>query len=195
MTKTTYTVQTFISREYFMRKLRTGVMITFLFTATVGGAASIDKYHVQKESIQTEQVVTVPAKSTISGDVVPVSIMAETQNSLMFKTMQAYDNMLERQPQAEGLEPVMRFITEGVGDINAERVSMDSNTENMVLNVSYRMPDDMLLSISKPLETMGDTFVMFNVYHKRHLLLSETTSIELLSQYIHNVEEKIRELG
>ena len=193
MNKTTCTVQTLISRESFMRKLRTGVMITFLFTATVCGAAPIEHYHVQRESKQTEQVVTVPAKSTISGDVVPVSIMAETQNSLMFKTMQAYDSLVERQPQATALEPVMHFVTDGVGNINAERVSMDCDTESMVLNVAYRMPGDILMSISKPLDTLDDRLVMFNVYHRRDLLVSDRASIEMLANYIRAIESRISE--
>ena len=42
---------------------------------------------------------------------------------------------------------------------------------------------------------MDDAFVMFNVYHGRDLLLSDSASIELLSEYIHDVEERIKELA
>ena len=40
---------------------------------------------------------------------------------------------------------------------------------------------------------MDDAYVMFNVYHLRELLVSDTARIDLLAQYVRNVEKKIAE--
>lgn len=196
MKKTFYTAQMLASRSSFMRTLRTGVMITFLFTATLSNATpSEQRYTVERDIVTTEKIATIPAKSTLNKDVVSIEIFADSYSALGFKTTQAYDRLVERCPQATELEPVMRFVTDGIGNIDAERVVMDCDPENKVLNVSYKLHDDMLLSVSKPLETMDDVFVMFNVYHGRDLLLSDSASIELLSEYLHNVEERIKALA
>lgn len=195
MKKTLYTAQTFTMRAAFMKKLRTGAMITFMFTATIASATPVERYEVMRDNVATETIATVPAKSTQTKNSIPVEILADSYSALGFKTMQAYDRLVERCPRATEMEPVMRFVTEGIGDVDAERVVMDCDLENKVLNVSYKLHDDMLLSVSKPLETMDDAFVMFNVYHGRDLLLSDSASIELLSEYIHDVEERIKELA
>ena len=65
MNKPTYTVEQLNRRYEFVRKLRRGVMITFLFTAlTVGaGAAPAERYNSSLE-VETHQVVTMaPAVS------------------------------------------------------------------------------------------------------------------------------------
>lgn len=171
-------------------------MITFLFTATLSNATpSEQRYTVERDIVTTEKIATIPAKSTLNKDVVSIEIFADSYSALGFKTTQAYNRLVERCPQATELEPVMRFVTDGIGNIDAERVVMDCDPENKVLNVSYKLHDDMLLSVSKPLETMDDAFVMFNVYHGRDLLLSDSASIELLSEYLHNVEERIKALA
>lgn len=192
---TFYTVQTFPLRDAFKKTLRTGVMITFMFAATVASANPVKQYVAEQAAVTTETIATVSAKNILTKDIIPVEIFADSHSTLEFNTLQAYDRMVERCPQASELEPVMRFVTDGLGDIKAERVVMDCDMNNKVLNVSYRMHDNMLLSISKPLDTMDDGFVMFNVYHGRELLVSDSASIELLSQYIHNVENRIKELA
>ena len=195
MKKYFYTAQTITLKETFKKKLRTGVMITFMFTATMASAAPIERYEVERDLVTTERIATVAAKSTQTKDIIPVEILADSCSDLEYKTIQAYNRLVERCPQATEMENVMRFVTEGIGNIAAERVVMDCDVDNKVFNVSYKLHDDMLLSISKPLDTMDDGFVMFNVYHKRELLLSDSASIELLSEYIHNVEDRTKELA
>lgn len=196
MKKYFYTAQTITLKETFMKKLRTGVMITFMFTATVAGAAPIEqRYEVERDLVTTERIATVTAKSTQTKDTIPIDILADSCSNLEYNTMQAYNCLVGRCPKATEMENVMRFVTEGIGDIDAERVVMDCDLDSKVFNVSYKLQDDMLLSISKPSDTMDDSFVMFNVYHKKELLLSDSASIELLSEYIHNVEDRIKELA
>ena len=105
----------------------------------------------------------------------------------------AFYNLTARMPEAVELEAVADFITDGIGDIDVERVVMDCDRTSKVLNVAYRLPGDILLSVNKPLDTMDDAYVMFNVYHLRELLVSDTARIDLLAQYVRNVEKKIAE--
>ena len=86
---------------------------------------------------------------------------------------------------------MMHFIIEGIGNVDAERITMDYDASSKVLNVAYRLQGDMLLSVSKPLDTMDDIFVMFNMYHLRELLVSDSASIGLLAEYVVNVEKRM----
>ena len=183
MKKITYSATSY-PFDYFVKKtLRTGLVISFMFTAVQAHAITENSYHTQTPT-EVENVITLPSVGT-----------AVQTKSVDYMTEVAFQNTVKRFPAAAEMNPVMRFVAKGIGDIQVERVSVDCDATNKVLNVAYRLPDDILLSISKPLETMDDAFVMFNVYHKRQLLLSETASIDLLSQYIHNVEEKVQKLG
>lgn len=193
MKKTFYTAATFPYGNTIVKKLRTGIVVTFIFTASLMGAIPIENYEARQESNTTEIVTTISAKSTLTKDIIPVTILADNHSTLMYKTECAFNRMIELHPQAIELAPVMHFVTERVGTINAERVMMDCDMGNKVLNVAYRLPGDILFSINKPLDTMDDELVMFNVYHLRELLVSDMASIDMLGQYIHNVEKKIAE--
>ena len=178
---TTYNATSYPYPLLVKKTLRTGLVISFMFTAVEVHAVTDNLYQTQTPA-ETENLISLPSETTV--------ISQNIKNI----TEAAFQNTVKRLPAAVEMEPVMRFVANNIGDIQAERVSVDCDVTNKVLNVAYRLPYDMLLSISKPLETMGDSFVMFNVYHRRQLLLSETASIELLSQYIHNVEEKVQKI-
>ena len=85
----------------------------------------------------------------------------------------------------------MNFIVEGIGNINIEKVAVDCDLDSEILNVVYRLPDNVVLSISKPLETIDDDFVAFNLYHNRKLLVTDNANIGLLSHYINEVESNL----
>lgn len=102
----------------------------------------------------------------------------------------AFDELCKNKPAAIEMKPAFCLISEGIGDILAEKVSVSCDVDNKILNVAYRLPSDMLLSVSKPLNTMDDRFVMFNLFHLRDLLISDTAEVSFLSTYIHNAEAR-----
>lgn len=184
MSKPIYTVREYIEKHEFTRHLRTAVVTFMLFSVTAAGADNV-KYYADCD--QTPVIETMVGGQNITlNRVVP---------SLSNAAFMAYNKLISRVPEAAVLEPVATFITEGIGDITAEHIVMDCDMSDKVLNVAYRLPGDLLLSINKPLDTMDDKFVIFNVYHKRNLLVSEAASIDLLAQYIRNIEKRITELA
>lgn len=102
----------------------------------------------------------------------------------------AFDELCNNKPEAMEMKPAFCFISAGIGDIMAEKVSVSCDVDSKIMNVAYRLPGNMLLSVSKPLNTMDDKFVMFNLFHLRDLLISDTAEISFLSTYIHNAEAK-----
>lgn len=185
MSKLTYTVKAFTDRLEFTRHLRTAV-VTFMLMPVAAMAMPEDVSYRMEENTATV-VETVMAGQSVSMN----QVMTATTALGMADT--AFNQLVARVPEALEMEPVADFITGGIGNIEAERVVMDCDKESKVLNVAYRLSGDILLSVSKPLETMDDEFVMFNVYHLRDLLVSDTARIDLLAQYVRNVESRIAE--
>ena len=184
MSKPIFSVREHIDRLEFTRQLKT-VVVTFMLSSVTAAGAENVKYYAKRNVIPFKETVVGGQNATLN------RVMPAVNTS--FKAAIAFDKLTERMPEAVEMKPVATFITEGIGSIETERVSMDYDMKAKVLNVSYCLPGDLLLSINKPYDTMEDIFVMFSIYHNRRLLVSETVSIDLLAQYIRNVEKKIAE--
>ena len=183
MCKPTYTVKEYIKTHEFTRHINTMIVTFMLFAVTSVGTASQVNFRADGMT-QSTVVKEVSGHSVTLNRVMP-----------MTKTMQmadaAFDKLTARMPEAKEAEPVKHFITEGIGNVDAECVTMDYDADSKVLNVAYRLQGDMLLSVNKPLDTMDDEFVMFNMYHLRDLLVSDSSSIGLLAEYVVNVEKRM----
>ncbi len=107
----------------------------------------------------------------------------------------AFERLREIKPQVSNVTETFSFIRDGIGEIYAEKVSVTYDVQSQVLNVAYRLPGNMLFSVSKPLSTMDDDYVMFNLFHLRKLLISDTADISLLSQFIRNAELKVANIA
>lgn len=185
MNRPSYLVQDYLQRREFTSKLKTTVVTFFLFSVMTGSSLPVDYQSTIPSQAHVESVF---GDSCITlNKVTPYTSFTSIQE----KTSKAFDLLTKRLPDAYIMRPIARFISDGLGDIKAKRVMMDCDTKSNILNVSYRLQENILLSVSKPLNTIDDSFVMFNLYHERDLLLSECAHISLLAQYIKNVEEKI----
>lgn len=102
----------------------------------------------------------------------------------------AYATLCDKNPEAGTLRPVYEFMRKGLEVINAEKVSMDCNTESGMLNISFRLPEGVILSVTKLGETLNDNLVAFNIFSKRQLILSDVCEINMLADYIENVQSK-----
>ena len=98
-----------------------------------------------------------------------------------------FNNLAAVDSTVNGLETVIEFIKNSIGDVCAEKVSVDCDTESKIVNVSYRFSNGIVVSVSKPLETMDDEFVSFNAYSNRKLLVSDITTIPMLMAYLRGI--------
>ena len=194
MKKTTFFVRNIIIRQSVKKTLQTGAIVSFLFMHQTSTAAPT--LYTAQEIIPLHSVVTLPVSDASNGGhETNIEIFANDNYTSVYRTVLSFNKLIERYPEAVEMEPVMRFIADGIGNICIERVSVDCDTDSKVLNVAYRLPGNMLLSIRKPLCTMSDPYVMFNVYHLRKLLISDSASIDLLAQYMREVESHYSELA
>lgn len=183
MCKPTYNVKEYIKTHEFTRHIKTMIVTFMLFAVTSVGTTSQVNYTADRMSPST-------VEKKVSGHSVTLNrVMPMTKTMQMAET--AFDKLTARMPEAIEAGPVMHFITEGLDNVDAERVTMDYDVGSKVLNVAYRLYGDMLLSVNKPLDTMDDEFVMFNMFHLRELLVSDSASIELLAEYVVNVEKRM----
>ena len=180
------------------KRLRSGVMISFFALSSISTSVAKDNQFTYLIEDDLKPITAVTAKNFVSGEIIPdaIEIFANNILSTSDKTFISFEKLtMNHSEEAANMEPVVRFIAEGMGDIIAEKVSVNCDFENEIINVAYRLPNDILLSVSKPLSTMTDTFVMFNLFNKRQLLVSDSASIELLSTYIKKVESRVAKLA
>ena len=102
-----------------------------------------------------------------------------------------FHRLAEIDSKVNELETVVEFITNSIGDVGAKKVSVDCDTESKIVNVCYLFLNGIIVSISKPLETMDDGFVVFNAYHNRKLILTEITTIPFIKEYMSKITLKI----
>lgn len=173
--------------------------VTFSFLCVV--ASPIQAFNQIEYSLsqQTKCVTTTIIQSDISqapiGENSCVSLFCNNTYNVTDMLDEAFDNLVARVPSASDANETFCLIRKGLGNILAEKVSVRYDVTSKVLNVAFRLPDDMLLSVMKPLETMDDSYVMFNLYHLRELLISDTAEVNFLSQYIRNAEQKAAQIS
>ena len=196
MNKPTYFVGEIVGIDTFTQRLRKSVITFFLSTTMALSATAVNQYYTRIEKAP-QSLITVSVTERISGAKIPdgIEIFANNSYTSLDMTELSFKALTTRQPEAVELEPVMKFIINGIGSIDAERVSVDCDIDSKVLNIAYRLPNDILLSVSKPLITMDDNFVVFNLFHKRDLLVSKNATIDLLAKYINNIETTIHDLA
>lgn len=172
--------------------LRSGVAILLFSISSTVEAVPTENYKIQEKAIP-ERVVTISPTHGSSSNT--VDIYGSKSFTPTYKAEQAYVELCSRDKGAEQLRDVFNFIVDGLGnDFEAERVSVDCDSENAILNITYRLLNNVFISITKPKETMGDENVVVGVSDLHNQLVSDIVTIDFLSTYIHNLETRRQEL-
>ena len=185
MNKPTYIVKDILYNDQLWEKLRSGICIAlFAFTA-VGTSGQENQYYSQIDDVP-DKIISLSATDNVSGAFIPngIEIFANRNFSNANMARLSFSELVSHNPGTQKFEPVVDFIIKGIGNIDIEKVVVDCDFDSEILNVVYRLPDNVVLSISKPLDTMDDDLVAFNLYHDRKLLVTDDASIGLLSRYI-----------
>lgn len=197
MSKTFFTVDDVLRHLRTYTPIKMGILIA-LFSipgVSIQAAQNMDYYDRPIHKIENSvfPTSTISFGQDVSGNAGIEFFMGSTF-SVTEQLQAAFNDLCKSKPVALEMEPVFCLIRDGLGEIMAEKVSVSCDAGNKVLNVAYRLPKDMLLSVSKPLNTMDDNYVMFNLFHLRELLISDTADISFLSTYIHKAEESTAQL-
>ena len=198
MSKTFFAVDDVLKRLVSYTPIREGLLIG-LFTVPGVSIQAAQNMEYSDRPFNQIEMCSYPVSSLSAGQAYSQEsnglefFMGNTFN-LTGQLQAAFDELCKNKPAALELKPAFCMISEGIGDIMAEKVSVSCDVESKIMNVAYRMPGDMLLSVSKPLNTMEDSFVMFNLFHLRELLISDTAEISFLSTYIHNAAARIAQV-
>ncbi len=102
-----------------------------------------------------------------------------------------FKNCCSEDVNCTSLAPAHQFLTEISSDICAEKATLSCNCEYEAVTHSLRLPHNFMLTLTKPMKTMDDTKVMFNLMRNRKLLISDVVESSLLKEYIGNVILKL----
>ena len=190
-------IKHYISVQNFPNKmwttLRSGVAILLFSISTVVTAAPMENYKIQ-EKATPEHVATISPTHGSSSNT--VEIFGNKSLTPTYKAEQAYTELCSKDNGAKQLHDVFHFIVDGLGnDFEAEKVSVDCDSESAILNITYRLPSDVFISITKPQETMDDDNVVVSVSDLHSQLVSDIVPIDFLSTYIHSLETRRQELS
>ena len=173
--------------------MQSGVAILLFSISTTVEAVPMETYKIQ-ERATAERVVTISSTHGSSSNT--VDIYGSKSFTPTYKAEQAYVELCSRDNGAKQLCDVFNFIVDGLGnDFEAERVAVDCDSESAILNITYRLPGDVFISITKPQETMDDENVVVGVSDLHSQLVSDIVPIDFLSTYIHNLETRRQELS
>ena len=165
MSKKFVTVDNVLKRLGQNAMLRSGIMIALFSYSGITMQAAQDMRYYDQPIMQVENVVQVPSPAFSHGSMSHgIEFFMENTFTLSDQMQIAFNDLCKDIPEVKAVEPVFHFVYNNLSEIRAERVSIDCDITSMVLNVAFRLPHDILVSVMKPLETMDDNLVMFNVH-------------------------------
>lgn len=197
MSKTYITVDNVLKRLGSYTPIRMGILIALFTIPGLSIQAAQEMEYFDRPLTQIElsapSFSSTPLGQAYAYNNAGVELFMGSTFSVTDQLKISFEDLCKSQPAALEMQPAFTLISDGIGEIMAEKVTVSCDIASKVLNVSYRLPGDILLSVNKPLVTMDDAFVMFNVYHQRELLVTDTARIDLLAEYVRNVEKRIAE--
>lgn len=86
------------------------------------------------------------------------------------------------------LRPGYEEIATAMDGINAEKVTVDGDPEEGVINVAFLLPGDVVLSVVKTVGVNGPGEVGVNLIRDRQPIISGIENLDFLRQYIMRLE-------
>lgn len=106
------------------------------------------------------------------------------------KAICAFKALVENKPQAEKLQPVCDFICRGICNMESKEVSVDSDMEDNLLNITVLLEGGKLLSVSKRLGDLDNPEAAVNIFTGRSLESSLIIDINQLDSYVRDLIQK-----
>ena len=161
-----------------------GIVFTLF---AINDYTSSDGFIIQPSN-NSINIVTSDYRSNVSNSIITLKSNESTTEE---KIAQAYYQFCAKNNIGDLFDPVFHFILEGISKVSAEKVAVDGDIEEGLLNVSLKMADGAILSINKRIEYIDSPIVAFNIFKDRKLLISDIMDLNLLTNYILNVQNKI----
>lgn len=164
--------------------IATGVIITLFTNET---SAQVPEKFIPS-SVNSEQVVKTP--TSVNDNAITLQL-SENVESLADCLNEKFKISCSEDENCTSLAPAHQFLMEVSSSIGAEKATLSCNSEYAAVTHSLRLPHEFMLTLTKLMETMDDTKVMFNLMRNRKLLISDVVEVSLLKEYIGNVINKL----
>lgn len=161
-----------------------GISFT-LFGASEDNSAPYVFEEVVQDKVAEESVK--PAEGT------PLEVvLISNQASNIEKLDNAFEKFKDEIGEdASHLKNAFSTIRNELAAIKFDKVAVDGNPTEGIINVAFRLPDGMILSVNKRLGLQDDSQVGFNLIHNRQLLISDMLPLYMLKNYIDNVQRRL----
>ena len=176
--------------EFIKTRMKECVITLAGISFTLFGANNIQANKLVFETApRIERVAQEKVKPDYSSDIEVV--LSSNSLSTKDKMINAFENFKQYSKQdTQCLEQPFSEIVEEFKSINVDKVSVDGDPVKGRLNVAFRLPDGIILSINKKIGLHKGGIVGFNIISNKQLLLSDVISLSRLREYISNVQNK-----
>lgn len=118
-------------------------------------------------------------------------VLASNEQSTADKISLAYSRFVSDKGGDSSLDDVCGFMADEMKAVRVDKVSVDGSVDDGLLNMSFRLPDGMILSVNKRRDTMDSRLVAFNIIRDRRLVISDVMDIHNLREYINTVQARL----
>lgn len=116
--------------------------------------------------------------------------LASNEDTTLDRLQTAYETLREEQHLNDVYDDIYQFFKNNLGQIKTKKVALQVEKDEGLLFVSLKLIDGVILTINKRITMLDSHLVGFNLYQKRHLLLSDIRDIADLVAFICNVQNR-----
>lgn len=177
----------------FTRKVRQSMAIL-----SIGAGITLGAFDVEADTLPESKVYvsSSPAEKQceeIDGfrfEVAPADGKVADTVSAELSINDACDKYLEKCPVSfsENIKRMCRTVARKFRDIDVIVASIDADPDAASVNVSMRMPDQVIVSLNFDEETLAENVAGVNVYAGDALVAANVLSLDYLHEYLRNIQ-------
>lgn len=189
MSKQSFTVKEYleIAHKEFVA-IATGLLIGFFVCSSEPQAmASSFQNTPSVETLDSDSMTTESVQPSKSGKM-DISLKSNVQTTEE-KMVMAYAKL---NLDNNTYDPVYNCLRESLKRISTDKVTADIDSDSQSLEFVFLIEKDLLVSVSKPLETISDNKAIVTFIYQREVIYSNLEDLSTLSSHINSIEEKLK---
>lgn len=189
MSKQSFTVKEYLemARKEFVA-IATGLFIGFFVCSFEPQAiASSFQNTTSIETLDSDSVTTESIQPSKSGKI-EISLNSNVQTTeekmdVAYAKLNLDDNVYD---------PVYSCLRESLKRISINKVTADIDSDSQSLEFVFLIEKELLVSVSKPLETISDNKAIVTFIYQREVIYSNLVDLSTLSSHINSIGEKLK---
>lgn len=190
MSKNYRTVKDYLEgfRKEFV-SIAAGLLIGFFVFAPESQAVSAPLQNNRIETAADEPIIMEPVKTSKSGSI-EISLKSNVQTTEE-KMNAAYRKLNLDASDLQIYSPIYNCLRNSLKNVSIEKISADIDSDSQSLEFVFQIGEDLLVSVSKPYETMSDNNAIVTFICQHEIVYSDLADLSTLSSHINSIEKNL----